>query len=347
MKHLISELLNLFQKKKRTKAIFFIVLLISSRSFYAQDENENGVKVMFYNVENMFDHMNDTLTNDDEFTPKGQRYWTSYKANKKVNSVAKVIIAAGGMQAIDLIGLAEVENLNILNNLILYSPLKNYHYGLIHKESPDRRGIDVAFLYQKDTYNPLVNKFIPVTTNDPYFRTRDIIYSKGILNQKDTVHIFVNHWPSRYGGVVASKPLRCRAATVLKAVTDSILNRNDNSNVIIMGDFNDYPNDESISACLGATQNGRLVDLALYSPDDGSYKYQGRWGFLDQFIVNKALFERQIDGLILKAYEKVVRFPFMMEKDEKFTGEKPFRTFTGFKYNGGFSDHLPVMIILK
>lgn len=347
MKHPTSGQLNLFQKPKKSNTILCIVLLISFRTLYAQDEKEKGIKVMFYNVENMFDHMNDTLTNDDEFTPKGQRYWTSYKANKKVNSVAKVIIAAGGMQPVDLIGLAEVENRNILNKLILYSPLRNYHYGLIHKESPDRRGIDVALIYQKDAYNPLVNRFIPVATDDPDFRTRDIVYSKGILNQKDTVHIFVNHWPSRYGGVVASKPLRCRAATVLKAVSDSILNRNDNSNIIIMGDFNDYPNDESISACLGATQNGRLINLALYSEDDGSYKYQGRWGFLDQFIVNKALFERKYDGLILREYETIVRFPFMMEKDEKFTGEKPFRTFTGFKYNGGFSDHLPVMIILK
>ncbi|MFB6341819.1 endonuclease [Saccharicrinis sp. FJH62] len=309
--------------------------------------DENSVKVMFYNVENMFDHMNDSLTNDGEFTPEGQRHWTSYKAGKKVNAVAKVIIAAGGMQPVELIGMAEVENRNILNKLILYSPLKNYRYGLIHKESPDRRGIDVALLYLQETYCPIVSRFIMVTTDDPDFRTRDILYSKGILNQKDTVHLFVNHWPSRYGGVVTSRPLRCRAAEVLKSMTDSLILNDSNCNIIIMGDFNDYPEDESLTNCLGASQNGALINLALYSSDEGSYKYQGRWGYLDQFIVNKSLFERKTNGLIVKEYEKVISFPFMMEKDDKFTGERPYRTFSGYKYNGGFSDHLPVMIILK
>jgi len=337
----------LFLKPKRNSVIFLLFLLFLSWDFYAQNGTEKEIKVMFYNVENMFDHINDSLTNDGEFTPDGQRHWTSYKANKKVNSIAKVVIAAGGMKPVDMIGLAEVENRNILNTLILYSPLKNYHYNLIHKESPDKRGIDVALLYKEDSYKALVNRFIPVTTDDPDFSTRDILYSKGIINQKDTVHIFVNHWPSRYGGVVETIPLRCRAASILKSVTDSLLKRNYNCNIVIMGDFNDYPEDESITNCLGATQNGELINLALYSGDDGSYKYQGRWGFLDQFIVNKSLFERKTGSLMVKEYEKVIRFPFMMEKDDKFTGAKPFRTFTGYKYNRGFSDHLPVMIILK
>ncbi|MFB6318531.1 endonuclease/exonuclease/phosphatase family protein [Saccharicrinis sp. FJH54] len=345
MKHPTLEPLNLFLSPKRNKTLLLIILFITPVLVNAQNEKE--CKVMFYNVENMFDHMNDSLTNDGEFTPEGQRHWTSYKATQKINNIARVIIAAGGMNPVDLVGLAEVENRYVLDKLTRYSPLQNLRYAVIHKESPDRRGIDVALLYKKTSYSPLINRYIPVTTSDPEFRTRDILYSKGILNRADTVHIFVNHWPSRYGGVVASRPLRCKAATILKSMTDSILSSNLNSNIIIMGDFNDYPCDESITKCLGAGKKGRLVNLALYSDDDGSYKYQGRWGFLDQFIVSSSLYERKSNGLILLKYESVISFPFMLEKDDKYTGDKPFRTFSGYRYNGGFSDHLPVMIILK
>lgn len=333
------------QKKNSLVLFFFCVSLLPLLS---QSTNSDRFKVIFYNVENMFDHLNDSLKNDGEFTPKGVRAWNYYKSQEKVKRIAKVIIASGEMHPVGLIGVAEVENKNILNQLIFASPLKEFNYRVLHKESPDKRGIDVALLYSKKEYNPLDTKFISVTLpNDTSFKTRDILYSKGVVKGKDTIHVFVNHWPSRYGGVMATKPLRCLAATKLKHIVDSVLLSDSLGNVIIMGDFNDYPEDESIKNCLGASKNSRLVNLALYCDQKGSYKYQGRWGFLDQIIVNKALFERKSGGLIIDRGQKVVALPFMLEKDETFTGLKPYRTFLGYRYHGGFSDHLPVMIILK
>lgn len=300
---------------------------------------------MFYNVENLFDIDNDSLIADEEFTPDGLRRWTFTRWSQKTNRIAKVIIAAGEELGVDIIGMCEVENRQVLNRLVYESPLRNLKYSIIHRESPDKRGIDVAMLYKSNVYQPLKNRFIPVTlTGDPNYRTRDILYSKGILLGTDTIHIFVNHWPSRYGGVAATIPLRCNAATILKQLTDSLLANNYMSNILIMGDFNDYPSDESLVECLGATENGNLINLALFSPDEGSYKHEGRWDFLDQIIVSNHMYTNSFSGLKTGSPQKVFRLPFLLEPDEKYTGYKPFRTFDGFRYRGGYSDHLPVLV---
>lgn len=303
---------------------------------------------MFYNVENLFDIDNDTLTADDEFTPDGVRRWSFTRWNQKTNRIAKVIIASGEEQGVGMVGLCEIENRNVLNRLVFDSPLRNLKYSIIHKESPDKRGIDVALLYKPKVYQPLENRFIPVTlAGDTTYKTRDILYTKGILLNTDTLHVFVNHWPSRYGGVSATIPLRCNAAQKLKHITDSVLSKNPNANIVIMGDFNDYPNDESLTKCLGATEDGKLINLAMQSADEGSYKHNGRWDFLDQFIVSRHLVYNVNSGLKIGSPQKVVILPFLLEPDEKFTGNKPFRTFDGYKYRGGYSDHLPVMVTIN
>lgn len=345
MDYLTSAPLNLYLKQKKNR--FILVAVFFTINFFVCAQNRGAHKFLFYNVENMFDHVDDSLVNDDEFTPDGLRHWTSYKASEKINNVARVIIAAGELEPVDFIGLVEVENRSVLNQLIYNSPLKSFNYALIHRESPDRRGIDVALLYNRKTYIPLKNRFLRVNLlSDPEFKTREILYSKGVINGSDTLHVFVNHWPSRYGGELKSKPLRCAAAKTLKRITDSLLTQNKATNIIIAGDFNDYPEDESITDCLGAKASGNLINLALQSSDKGSYKYQGRWGFLDQIIVSEALYKRK-DGLSLASGQKVISPSFLLEVDTKYTGFKPKRAFIGFKYNKGFSDHLPVMIILK
>jgi predicted extracellular nuclease len=296
----------------------------------------------------MFDHVDDPHTNDNEFLPDGVRRWTSWKSRQKINRIAKVIIASGEFYPVDIIGLAEVENRAVLDQLTEKSPIKNQKYQIIHRESPDFRGIDVALLYKPNTYTPLKNRFISINVpGNADYRSREILYSKGLVHKKDTVHLFVNHWPSRYGGVNKTKPLRCYAAKTVKQITDSLIAQSPDVNIIIMGDFNDYPKDESLMDCLGAGKEGALINLALLSKDSGSYKYQGRWGFLDQFIISEALYNRKNNGLTLASGIKVVSAPFMLQKDSKYTGEMPSRTFLGYKYNGGYSDHLPVMIMLK
>ncbi len=303
---------------------------------------------MFYNVENLFDIDNDTLTADDEFTPDGVRRWSYTRWDQKTNRIAKVIIASGEEQGVGMVGLCEIENRNVLNRLVFDSPLRNLKYNIIHKESPDKRGIDVALLYKPKVYQPLENRFIAVTLEgDTSYKTRDILYTKGILLDTDTLHIFVNHWPSRYGGVAATIPLRCNAANILRIITDSILNINANANILIMGDFNDYPNDESLTKCLGANFDGKLINLAMHSTDEGSYKHNGRWGFLDQIIVSRQFLKNEDGSLKIGSPQKVVRLSFLLEPDEKFTGNKPFRTFDGYKYRGGYSDHLPVMVTIN
>ena len=197
---------------------------------------------MFYNVENLFDVFNDSLTNDDEFTPEGERHWNNYKFYKKLNNLSKVIIGIGEWNPPSVIGFCEIENRFVLNKLIYETPLKNFDYKIIHSDSPDRRGIDVAFLYRQSKFEPFLLLPVPIHFPDnPESKTRDILYVKGILNKTDTIHFFVNHWPSRYGGYEDSKPRRMCVASVLRSKVDSILSVNHHPNIIIMGDFNDEP----------------------------------------------------------------------------------------------------------
>ena len=243
--------------KNKLIRFLFPILLISvsgwSQDFQQLENTENRDRIVFYNVENLFDVYNDSLTNDDEFTPEGERNWNNYKFYKKLNNLSKVIISIGEWNPPSVIGFCEIENRFVLNKLIYETPLKSIDYKIIHAESPDRRGIDVAFLYRESRFVPLFYSPIPINfPDDTLSKTRDILYVKGVLAEADTVHFFVNHWPSRYGGYEDSKPRRIFVASVLRSKVDSILSVNRDPNIIIMGDFNDEPWDESISVDSGS-----------------------------------------------------------------------------------------------
>lgn len=310
-------------------------------------------RVMFYNAENLFDPFNDSLKRDDEFTPEGSRHWTWNRMTKKINSMYKTIMALGEMDPPILIGLCEIENRLVLKQLTTKTPLELYEYRIIHRDSPDSRGIDVALLYRPDRFKLLEKHFFRVNfPNEPDRKTREILYASGLVGG-DTLHVFVNHWPSKYGGELESIPGRMAAAHTLRHKVDSIRIFYPQARILIMGDMNDEPEatptTEGLGACLNTTDDcpANLINLSAILKERGqySYKYQGVWGIIDHIIVSRSLLRPQ--GLNTSIDRAGVFAPeFLLEEDRTYTGQKPYRTYVGYKYIGGFSDHLPVYIDL-
>lgn len=334
------------------KCLFFLFVLASFFSYSQNQERE--FSIMFYNVENLFDTVNDTLTSDEEFTPQGTRHWTRKRLTEKLLAVSKAIINASGFLPPDVIGLCEIENRFVLEHLIRDTPLRTYSYKIIHKESPDSRGIDVALLYNSKRIYPLNYQFYRVKNGDLSINTREILYFSGIVDQKDTLHFFVNHWKSRYDGLLETKQGRAFAARTLRTRVDSLFQSNRNSKIVILGDFNDQPTDISLKNELTAfepTANFRKNQLYNLSwswvgKEPGTLKYQSQWSVFDQIIVSGTLLDEN-SGLSTKpGNAKIIDLPFLLEKDEKYGGFKPNRTYNGYSYKGGFSDHLPVVLKL-
>jgi len=314
-------------------------------------------RFMWYNVENLFDTLNNPDKQDDDFTPDGECHWNTERYIDKLNKINRVIHAVGGDSLPVLIGLAEVENRLVLEDLLSKTTLNGRGYRIVHHESPDYRGIDVALLYRSPFFRLLSTKFYPIWFPfDTTVRTREILYVKGVLGDLDTLHIFLNHWPSRSGGEFHSRPRRIFVAEFLKSRTDSIFRADSQARVVITGDFNDEPQDLSIVSGLHAglqfdnPQPAVLYDLTGYLEtvtSTGSYKYKGDWNFLDQFIVSGTLldtlrpvYSRVTDHQVYQSY-------FLMERDESYLGSKPYRTYLGSYYHGGYSDHLPVFLNLR
>jgi len=308
---------------------------------------------MFYNVENLFDSYNDSLTNDDEFTPMGTRHWTWAKMNQKVVGIYKTIVAVGEWEPPVFVGLCEIENGYVLYQLAHETPLLKYDYKIVHRDSPDPRGIDVALLFRNDLFELQESRFFKVTfLDEPNRKTREILYVRGTLAGIDTIHVFVNHWPSKFGGELESNSGRFAAANTLREKIDSIRVFYPDARILIMGDFNDEPEStplvDGLKVCLdtNSTCPSELVSIAsiLKSKGQGSYKYQGVWGMIDQIIVSKSLLDQKHKIYTSPDNASVFKADFLLESDDSFVGDKPFRTFAGYKYHGGYSDHLPVFI---
>lgn len=334
--------------------ILFLYTLFSILIAKAQSDS-NTICIAFYNVENYFDPENDSLKNDDSFTFDGLNRWTYSKMIHKRNQIAKVILAMNGWSPPDVVGFAEVENEKIIKNLCFQTGLKKYNYNYIHFDSPDLRGIEVAFIYRMDRVIILESHAIPIIFPfDTASKNRDILYVKAQLFQKDSIHFFINHWTSRFGGFGATVKKRNYHATFLKQKVDSILEKEPNAAIIIMGDFNDYPTDESMIKILFAqeisSENSTLVNLMLkYNTvkNMGTHKNEEFWGCLDQIIVSKVFFRESSTLQIDHNENNIFQAPFLLVPDEKYGGVKTFRTYEGVRYRGGFSDHLPVYVRLK
>lgn len=329
------------------KRVILFLSLISISMFCFSSEQ---FRIMFYNVENLFDYKNDSLKNDNEFLPQSVRAWTAAKFYKKVNNIAKVIIASSYDYLPDLVGLCEVENNFVVNTLVKNSPLREAEYRYVMTNSPDKRGIDVALLYQRATFKLIGSNSIRIP-NETVKRepTRDILHVTGRILSGDSLDVFVTHFPSRSFGKSKSEPYRMFVAGVLKKYVDSIVVVREKPNVIIMGDFNDYSSDNSLKKILKAEEikdsiSSRHLYNMMIGKKGGTYKYKGIWGTLDQFVVSGAMLRgnNKISTSPIKAV--IADYPFILMKDEQYGGEKPFRTYWGMRYQGGYSDHLPIYI---
>ncbi|MFO8235277.1 MAG: endonuclease [Bacteroidales bacterium] len=330
------------------------VLQGQDREYSFSPESERELRLMFYNVENAFDTINDPEKNDKEFLPNAIRNWNSFRYFQKIKKIYKVIVAAGGWKPPELIGLCEVENANVLRDLANKTPLSKYQYQFVHKNSPDQRGIDVALLYNPEKFKLLATKYVHPELPEQYRSTRYILYAKG-TSQSDTLHIFVNHWPSKWGGEKSTEPKRIVAAKTLRRLTDSIFKTNKKAKIIITGDFNDKPENKSITDYLKTLEiNGNIKVNRLYNlstrwtkASKGTYKYQAHWSVLDQFMVSGSLLVQNEKLSTTSADAHIFKFSSLLEKDKKHMGVKPFRTFSGYRYIGGYSDHLPILLDLK
>ncbi len=308
-------------------------------------------RIMFWNIENLFDIFNDSLTNDDEFTPESIRRWTYTRYKQKINNIYKVFTAAGNPYPPEIIALCEIENRQVLLDLTFTSPFIRYEYKIIHRDSKDRRGIDVGVLFNPRLVKVLNIDFItPVTGSSGKGVTRDIVYLEAFIAGRDTVHLFFNHWPSKYGGAGLTEPLRRQVAATLRNYIDSIQNVHFNAKIIIGGDFNDPPEGAGLREVLGSVCAGedtpeqqKLYNLSCSSLP-GTHKHQGIWATIDQFIVTGNMFGSEAGRRSGKLVFEIFVRDFLLEKDEAFSGEKPFRTWVGMRYKGGYSDHLPVIL---
>jgi endonuclease/exonuclease/phosphatase family metal-dependent hydrolase len=285
-------------------------------------------QIFCWNLENYFDPADDPVTADEAFTPGGEHHWTKRKYEAKRNLIAKTIIASaerfdGRMPAI--VGLCEVENAKVLKALVEDSPLAAKRYRSVHRESPDPRGIDVALLFDPERVRLLDFEFITIKE----FATREILYAKVAL--PDTLHVFVNHWPSKYSGAKASEARRQAVCTALLHKMDSLHCSDSAAAVLLMGDFNATPNEPSV---MRLTTEGGLKNIT--PKKGGTIRFKGKWEMIDQMLASPAAAQKIGPAEIFKP-------AFLLEDDKSFMGEKPRRTNVGPRYNAGASDHLPII----
>ena len=341
------------------RSFLFTIFFISSTFLIGQSDSKKKFLVntiAFYNVENLFDTINDPKTWDDDRTPKGRDRWTSLIYEKKLKNIAKVIAEIGfdlTNQAPSVIGLCEIENRRVLEDLIKTESLIKENYKIIHYDSPDERGIDVAMLFKQNRFIVSSSKTYPLylkRKDGSRDYTRDHLLVSGFLD-KDPIHFIINHWPSRSGGQMRSEPSRILAGKLNKKIIDSILQSNPNANIISMGDFNDNPSDKSIKPILNTIfKKSKIKEGQLFNPMEelyrkgyGSYRYRDKWDMIDQFLLSKNLVDNKNGLFFLKA--SVFNKKYLINPSGKYEGY-PFKSFAGGKFLNGYSDHFPIYLYL-
>lgn len=333
-----------------------LFLAFSFQLLFSQSQKQYlRLTVGFYNLENLFDTIPNPAIYDSDFTPDGLNKWDSQKYNRKLDNLSTVISQIGG-DGPAILGVAEVENRTVLQDLIDMPLLKNKNYDIAHIDSPDRRGIDVGLLYMKDVFDLTDVQAHFVDIGDGY--TRDILQVSGFIDG-EKFHFLVGHWPSRSGGEAVSMSRRMAAARVMRNVTDSLLAIDNTAHVVLMGDFNDDPVSPSIREGLGVKKNSRNLKynelftpmLKLYRDGIGTLAYRDVWSVFDIIIVNGNLLGNDTGKFKLytdprtKNNAFVFNKPFLLQPDGPYKGY-PLRTIVGGQYQGGYSDHFPVYIYL-
>ena len=294
------------------------------------------IVIVSYNVENLFHPAHDTVAGiekeDYEWTPDGERHWSYARYYRKEENIARVLTNIGEWDGVDVVGLQEVENALCVKRLC-YTMRRNA-YDFVHYESPDRRGIDVALMYKKSRVDTIQTRAIPVklsqTTSNPQ-TTRDILYVCARVDKRDTIHFFVCHMPSQRGGKAESEWKREAAKQVLERAIDSVYATNPDAKIIVMGDMNS--GDLKVKGLKDKWTNDKRP---MTNDQSGTHKYQGQWTFLDHFYVSPS-----IDSL---SHARMYDPEWIQEPDEKYLGLKPKRTYNGFSYQNGYSDHLPIIL---
>jgi endonuclease/exonuclease/phosphatase family metal-dependent hydrolase len=343
-----------------TRVCFALLLITSSCKGQIKEraiiEEHSLTAIAFYNVENLYDPADDPYTSDEEFTPSGANHYTEKIYRVKLHNIAFVLSQLAidkNVEGPALIGLAEIENEKVLRDLVAEPELKNRNLKMVHFESPDHRGIDVALLYHPRYFKVIGSKALPVniTRNGKSEHTRDVLYVMGKLGD-DTLHVFVNHWPSRREGEEASAWKRIAAAEVSKKIIDELTAKNKNVKCIVMGDLNDDPVDESVINTLNAEGNqqkvlpGGLFNpwMALYKKGIGSLAYQRKWNLFDQIIVSYGFINT--GARKWKFYQaEVFNRDFLKNAFGRYKGY-PYRSFSGNRWIKGYSDHFPTILYL-
>ncbi len=333
--------------------IILIPMLVLALSFNGQAQKDKGSRfiIAFYNTENLFDTINDPKKSDEDFLPGAKVAWNSERYYHKINNIARALSSIDSTNFPAVIGLAEVENITVLNDLISKSKLSQGNYSAILEEGSDPRGIDVAMIYRKDVMQYLGHKAFPSATS---FETRSVLYVRLADAKKDTFHLFVNHWKSRTGGATETEPQRVENASTLKHLVDSLMAGNPKAKVVIMGDFNDEPNNKSLLEILGAVKPDKKPSPSIlynlmydrFLQGEGTLYYKD-WDLFDQIIVSGNLLVKKRRGAFIQPpYAYIFKPEWILYKNK--AGEMlPNRTAGSKEYFGGFSDHLPVYTVVN
>lgn len=336
--------------------IFFIFSLFFAISIFAQAKQVKVACIGFYNVENLYDTEDDPLIDDQEYLPEAKKAYNIERYHDKLDHLAEVISRLGRdvtPDGVAILGMAEIENKKVIEDLVVRPKMADRQWGIIHYNSPDVRGVDVAMIYQPKYFTPIFSEPIRMhhKNNDGSERkTRDILYVKGLLDG-DTIHVMVNHWPSRRGGAAATEKYRNQCAEVCKHISDSLMTQNANAKIFIMGDLNDDPVSPSLKDVLMAKEHKEEVKSGqLYNPMYKFYKagigtlaYDDAWNLFDNIVISYGAINEKQGYHYYKA--RVFNEPFLQQKSGRFKNY-PLRTFVGDTYTAGYSDHFPVYVFM-
>jgi len=331
--------------------LFSLIISVNYLAGCVQKSNEHSIAVAFYNCENFFDPADNLAKDDEDFTPDGKYHYTQKIYEQKLHNIATVIQSMDGADGPAIIGLAEVENSTVLNDLLRQPEIARRDYKYEWYDGPDPRGINVAMLYNPKYFRVLHSEplHVDLSATDNKSITRDVLHVLGIL-AGDTVHAFINHWPSRIGGEDESGPKRAIAARVNRDAINALMQQNPNTKVILMGDFNDNPTDNSITGILGAKGDEQQVAVYglfdpwanIYQAGNGTECFKHSWNLFDQIIISSTLLKSGNNRLYYE-HAQIFKPEFIIDHYKGHEGE-PHRSFVGTHWINGYSDHFPVMM---
>ena len=292
------------------------------------------------NCENLFDYQDDEGKDDSEYLPESTRHWTKKRYWQKLNNISQSLLSCSEEGIPDLIALCEVENESVLHDLTKRSLLRNAGYEYIMTSSPDLRGIDVALLYSPFSFKPVKSCFLRVDPISGMRPTRDILYVSGQVISGDTLHVFVVHFPSRFGGERYSRPFRKVVADRLCLSLDSIQRLNPDARILIAGDFNDSHDSPALKQIYSHNIQNLTKEAHGLHGVKGTYRYQGEWGSIDHILSSRALYNKVDTAFVHSPL-------FLLEEEKLYGGYRPRRTYIGMRHQSGFSDHLPLVVRLN